>query len=429
MAIYITNPSSEIRIPGEYQLTDVYLSTPLHDQELSISALLIEINIYESIFKGVLSGSISLRDTSNLLSTFPICGYETIDMLFSCDNGNDTDWFHVFFRVYSVKNVVEITGSGKTYSLEFISVEYIMNQELVVDRSFSSMTASDIVNTVWSDTLGLLDKPIKIEETRGLIDMISPFWHPIKLIDWLCSRSVSRDRKGANYVFFETFDGFNFVSLETLVADIDDEKIDTFIYGARDIDGVEAANTVSEIQIDSNFDLIQNLALGMYSSTMVEHDIIKRSVKTYKFDYEKSFDSYEHLEDWSFLHEDVDEFKETYDSKRFLIPQHYQLFGGSVVGSRDTSIRERTLQARVSQLQQINTYKITLKLPGNIRTRAGDVIYLYYPSKGAEGAEDPLLSGHYLVLNVRNTMSMMRHDTVIEIAKDSYFGEIPSQGV
>ena len=40
-----------------------------------------------------------------------------------------------------------------------------------------------------------------------------------------------------------------------------------------------------------------------------------------------------------------------------------------------------------------------------------------------------LIAGHYLVLSVKNSISTVRHDTVIEIAKDSYFKEIPSQGV
>jgi len=184
---------------------------------------------------------------------------------------------------------------------------------------------------------------------------------------------------------------------------------------------------ISSVQIDSSFDLIQNLSLGMYSSNLISHDIIKRTVKRYNFDYKKTFDSYEHLEDWSFLHDDVESFKEVYDSKRFLVPQHYQLFGDDVVGN--SSLRERVLQLRVSQLQQINTYKMTIKIAGDITTRAGDVVYIHYPSKGGVDREDRLMSGKYLVLNVKNSLEMTRHETVLEVAKDSYFREIPSKGV
>jgi len=429
MAIQITNPSTQIRLPAQYNLTSVVLSTSLHKRELSIESIVMDINLYESIFNNTLSGSISIMDTENYISTFPICGYETLTFEFSGQTAEDRDFFSVSVRVYAIKNILEITSGGKSYSLEFISKEFLDDRELIISRAFNSLTASQIVKAVWDDTL-LSEKSISIEDTSGLLDMISPSWRPMKLIDWLCSRSVSIDRDGANYVFYETLDGFNYISLETLVSDIDDTLIDTFYYGAKDlqVDGhptPEAAYTVSNIQIDSSFDLIQNLSMGMYSSTMIEHDIVKRTVKTYRFDYEKSFDKYKHLEDWSFLHSDVDDLKEVYDSRNFLIPQHYQMFGEYSVSSRDTSKRERTLQTRASQLQQINTYKITLTLPGNIRTRAGDVVYLYYPSKGAEDTEDPLMSGHYLVLSVKNNMSMIRHNTTIEIAKDSYFREIP----
>ena len=56
------------------------------------------------------------------------------------------------------------------------------------------------------------------------------------------------------------------------------------------------------------------------------------------------------------------------------------------------------------------------------------MVYLYYPAKSSEGVEDHLMSGHYLVLSVKNNMSMTSHQTTIEIVKDSYFKEIPIRG-
>ena len=422
MAITITNPNTQIRLPSQYSMTSVILSTTLHKTELDISQLVVDINIFESVLGDVLSGNITIRDTENYISTFPICGYETVSLQFSARTEDKRDSFSVSFRVYSITNVIEITGGGKTYRLELISPEFLTTSEMLVSRAFQSQTASQIVNTLWKDTIQS-EKPLKIEETSGLLDVVIPSWKPLKTLKWLCGRAMSVDREGSNYFFYETLDGFNFVSLETLVADIDDTEIITYYYGTRDMPSrtggptPTAAYTVTDIQVDSSFDLIQNLSLGMYSNTMIEHDIVKREYKINRFDYEKSFDKYEHLEDWSFLHGDDDTFKEVYDSRKFLVPS-----------SRDSSKKERTIQARVSQLQQINTYKITLTLPGNIATRAGDVVYLYYPAKSSEGVEDHLMSGHYLVLSVKNNMSMTSHQTTIEIVKDSYFKEIPIRG-
>ena len=427
MAIYITNPQTQIKNPGQYEISDVYLTSPLN-LELSIFNLITHINIHESVFQNTMSGNVMVRDTANLISTYPICGYETLNVIFNCSDSRETDSFSLSFRVYSISNILELSGSGKTYTLELISGEFLTDIETSISRAFNSKSASEIVDKVWVDSL-LSEKSLRVEETRGLLDVISPYWSPFKLIKWLCSRSVSKDREGANYLFFETLDGFSFVSLETLVAEATGD-METYYYGAMGIGGnVNAAYTTEDVQVDSSFNLIENLSLGMYSNTMIEHDIVKKTIKTHNFDYEKSFDSYEHLDDWSLLHKDVSDFKEVYDSKKFFIPQHYQLFGEFEIGSRETSSREKALQVRASQLQQINIYKITMVLPGNIRTRAGDVIYLVYPPKGASGSEDPLMSGRYLVLSVKNTMSTARHLTTMEIVKDSYFGEIPSQGV
>ena len=64
-----------------------------------------------------------------------------------------------------------------------------------------------------------------------------------------------------------------------------------------------------------------------------------------------------------------DDFQNSHDSKRFLIPEHYSLFS-----ERESSNRERVLQIRASQLKQIDTFRLTIVIDGTLNIRAGDVI-------------------------------------------------------
>ena len=59
----------------------------------NISAMLIELNIFESVFSGSVTGSAVIVDTKNLIANLPIQGTERLSFLLSTkliDQGNDT---------------------------------------------------------------------------------------------------------------------------------------------------------------------------------------------------------------------------------------------------------------------------------------------------------------------------------------------------
>ena len=131
------------------------------------------------------------------------------------------------------------------------------------------------------------------------------------------------------------------------------------------------------------------------------------------------FNEHSHLEDYPLLDSQNDDFQNSHDSKRFLIPEHYSLFS-----ERESSNRERVLQIRASQLKQIDTFRLTIVIDGNLNIRAGDVIYLNYPSIESLDNEDKMLAGRYLVSSVKNTFDSGSHNTVLGLSKDSYLKDI-----
>ena len=50
-------------------------------------------------------------------------------------------------------------------------------------------------------------------------EIVIPNWNPFKAISFLASKAVAAnpDAKGANFVFYQTLQGFRFVSIETLM--------------------------------------------------------------------------------------------------------------------------------------------------------------------------------------------------------------------
>jgi hypothetical protein len=450
MAKFTTNPSDTI-VPGDFILHDISLSSPLNNN-ISLREILIELNLYESVFKHTLTGNMVLADTTNLLAVYPIVGYETFTITFDNPDITKSNPITKEFRIYNVSDY-NITGEQSAgYVLHFISEEFIINSHTKISKSYIGKNISDIVQSIYEDYIES-DKSLVIEETRNLHDVIIPNWSPFYSMTWLSSRGMSEEYNGANYFFFETLDGFNFVSLEGLIDEVrkdmglypDGTKM-KYIYGIKNVGEGDDYTMATNYMVDQTFNVLHNLSLGMYGNKLITHDIVRRSYTEYDFDYKETYEDYIHVEEnntsnntsenqqSTMLQSDtLDDFSEKYDSHRMMIPVHYQLYGGIRVPNRNTSHHERTIQSRVSQLQQLNTYKLVLTVPGDPHRRSGDLIYFECPNVGVsnsgEISEDVLYSGNYIVLAVRNKFSKESHETVLELVKDSYFTPLRKESV
>ena len=412
MAIHKHNPHRKRIEVGNYTISDIYLTSP-YNAPLSLVNTLVSLQLFEGILQHSVSGNLILLDTENLIASYPIVGYEKVNLVLK----SGSEWFEESYPIYSITDLTEQRGIGKGYTIQFISDEYLKNKQTTISRAFTGMSGSSIIKTIFDDSIES-DRQLTIEETSGILDFVSPFWEPFKVIDWICGRSSAKDSSSYDYLFFQTLEGYNFVSMGSLKEF--DSKI-TYVIGDGDIEPSTAKSgfMVQRVIWNSAFNMIENIASGMYSNKYIEHDIIKRKINIKTFDYNKVFNEHSHLEDYPLLDSQNDDFQNSHDSKRFLIPEHYSLFS-----ERESSNRERVLQIRASQLKQIDTFRLTIVIDGNLNIRAGDVIYLNYPSIESLDNEDKMLAGRYLVSSVKNTFDSGSHNTVLGLSKDSYLKDI-----
>ena len=69
------------QFPGDFSLKEVSLYSVYNNQKLDIKNLVLEINLYESIFSSTLQAEILLQDIGqNLISNLPIVGQERIQI-------------------------------------------------------------------------------------------------------------------------------------------------------------------------------------------------------------------------------------------------------------------------------------------------------------------------------------------------------------
>ena len=182
-------------------------------------------------------------------------------------------------------------------------------------------------------------KPFLVEPTRYKAEMIIPNWNPFKAISFLASKAVAAnpDAKGANFVFYQTLQGFRFVSIETLMLGgfrlfkekDDGEVIKEYPHLIRNAILGNATNdnsshipifkdtpesdptmkpfvasykympanmgenkqssyeAVTSYKLVESFDTKKNVALGMYANRVITHDLIQMKIDRKDFYYVK----------------------------------------------------------------------------------------------------------------------------------------------
>ena len=261
-------------------------------------------------------------------------------------------------------------------------------------------------------------------------------------MNWLAKRSMAENRDGANYMFYETRDGFHFRSLESLS---EEESVGIYRRSPTNVtDGnpdEEKYRTVNRIEIVNSFYMVANIPNGMYANRLVIHDMINRKSETLDYDYSKEYDKMTHIEDnkkrnnWrlsdnqnmsgqgssKMIHETADDFNTSPLSKQTLVSRF----------DDTNTYYEKTLQNRISQMQQLNNVKLYITISGDTTRRVGDVLDLELPSVEPvlDGAVpmDKLYNGRYLVTALRHKIDIASHLMVMEVVKDSYFSSLPTE--
>ena len=427
--------------------------------ELNVQAMLIELNIFEDIFSNCIYGNVVLSDGQGLIEKLPIIGDEYLRIRCGTPGFDESDKFYRTFRLYSVgdRNIVK-SDRLQQYTLHFCSSEAIVSTLIPISRTYSDR--ADVVvskifeeylllpRNVWGSDNG---QPAKdSEETTNLlvlgktsnsITFTSPMWSPLECINWLATKSIPANYKGANYLLFETNKQFVFGSVEQLVDQqlsaneivehyiykpanqADETRDSTFKYRKPDL-GTDY-RIVESFSIDNNFNTLENLQNGYYANKLYKFDVIKKDYTTHDFDYVAQFGDYKHIETIEgrtggpfFMNKTI----RNTDAKIMFYPSHPGLY--SDTKDNASEVIDRTMQNRLSLLNDLNNYKINVTVNGRSDIEVGNICRFDFPSISPKDEStvdgiDEYLGGLYLITAIRHKITPVKHMMLMELVKDS----------
>lgn len=467
--IYDTLDSGVLKKPGQYYLTDVYLvsySSPDGSNtadRVSILNLIGELNIYESIYNKTLSGSLFLIDTQNIVGKLPLTGNERLEFKLTTPSsiyGYDfTEKTGHPMYVYKVESRTGVNPRSQAYFIHFCSKEMMTNELIAIGNAQEESYDNIIGNIVKNPDFLNSAKNLFYEPTVGYHKEVFTRIRPFDAIDNISIKTRSQRFYNSGYYFYETSRGFNFRSLENMMAvAANTARPSVALFrpkpmniatpgGEKDIKGEMQA--VMDFQILDQFDTLKNLRNGIFCNKLITHDQLYKTYNEYIFNY---FDDYPNS-----FHTEYNIKDGTKDDSRGILPFYIRdgltladfpestLYFKSQTNSLhyinndvktpvEVPPQNEILQRRLTQRLALKTLRVQITVNGFTGIQAGDIVSFempsYTPANDIEPSDnDPYMSGRYLVTSVRHQVNIanQKHIMSLELQKDSVRRPYPQE--
>ena len=152
-----------IEFAGDYNLSSIILHNHANKgidkkhKGIDIKSLVQELNIYESIYKPAITGSVVIVDATNLINKLPIQGTERLSFKLSTPGAHKAA--HIVdcseerghpMHIYKLSNKRQVNEGTVVYTLHFCSREFLRNIRTRVSEAFSG-TLDQMVYKILGD--------------------------------------------------------------------------------------------------------------------------------------------------------------------------------------------------------------------------------------------------------------------------------------
>jgi len=404
---------------------------------------------YESILQDTIHASFTYVDLGtvgneklggkNAVDGLPIRGSERFSLSFKDNNGNELK-FHEDFNnplyVNDVTPLIDETTKSLT-QLHLVSKEYILNEKIRINKRMNGSISEHIEKILKKDEKYLFtQKDIHIENTVGEINESPKNKKPFYIMNELSKRGVSATNqtpgKSAGYFLFETYDGFNFKSIDGLLNQNPKLKV---IYNESSVDDLPAGYDVKALDYSrNNLNNVQRkLAIGAYTSRVLTFNPF-----TFQFNVGNP-QAFLFQEDDAYktggetLPKMNEEFNDETSKGDFSITSlKIEGIGGMQVGDTQTQLSKfKEIDFNVQQIlnQSFMRYnnlfcsQITITIPGDFSLRAGDAIFVDAPVVESDTKNDDVneeSGGLYIITDLAHYLSTDASFTKLNLVRDSF---------
>ena len=375
------------------------------------------IDYYESIESPSISMTVTFIDIDQILGREGITGGEYIDVTIK---DGEVDEFKITSKkqkliLNSVKNMITETNK-QVATLEFVSVEAIINETARVNKKFTGNVSSTVEELLKKDKKGIQSsKELEKDDALNSYSFVGNLKRPFDTIQWLCPKTQS-DKTEFGFLFYETLDGYKFKSIKSLL------EQDPITYTQTDKPGDQGFFKILQNNLNQTNDIGMNMRMGMYANRTLYVDIENQTFEEVDFKISQL-----NLKRPPKLLDGIEDFP-----TRLML--RVNDFGVAQKGAKKDEVQPLSELAVYQNKSYVRnnllfSQSINISIPLNTTLRAGDVINIKLPVKkddkgsktdsyGNERTNDP--SGKYLVSELRHVIGGGSAETQLKLIRDVF---------
>lgn len=201
--------------PSDYILEDFSIISAKLNSPLSITGLIGELAIFESLALPYLTGKVLIRDDARLYDGIEINGTETCRISLKCSMENSKT-ITKYFNFHSVASTTKTSDTVEILSLQLIETNAFNNSAISVNKAYKG-TADAIIKKILADHL-FIDNDDNTRSISGIAGpAVKPYQEPFKCIianktpfaacKWIMNKMTTS--MGLPYYLYSTLNGDN----------------------------------------------------------------------------------------------------------------------------------------------------------------------------------------------------------------------------
>ena len=468
-------PSITTRATGPGFISKMIVISNTDKSEFDVLSLGVPIQFkyYESLLQDVIYASVTYVDAGNgvvkdgknltAVTGLPITGSETVEISFRDVN---EEIIEVTLLINKVTEVFE--DSGKTMvTLDMNSKELFDNDKVRLNTRLDGKI-SDHIETILTDPEYLeTEKELHIEQTENNYNKIMNNKKPFYMMNYFSTLAIPSSgnpdapKNSAGYLLWETSKGFHFRSVDWLLNKDTNPKKKSIIYNETpDAGGIDIPEGYDmkalAFEKDNRNDIKSKLDQGAYSNRLI-------TFNPFNCFYEVTYPNADNTGPSGGGFGAPGSQKKTVHSGKelpVLNPKIKSAKGGKndfsrttfklldvgtlpagTGGERESDPKEqeqlkkseeenanpaKTLNQAIMRLNQLNTSKISITIPGDFSLHAGDTVFVDSPkldstktgSKNQDSLDDQS-GGLYIIRDLCHYMTSQETYTQINVVRDS----------
>lgn len=419
--------------PGEIEIEKFEITNYTRSKSVAttLTELCTEFSYYEDIYSPTISADFLIKDASGMINDLPVIGDEDIELSFH--NKLNPDYIDIKLRSYKIGNRARTNERSIDYPIFCTSERGVVDPKTQV-LSVSKGQISDYINKNFKGF-------VEVEPTQGQYRYVPTGESFFDTMTILAREAQSQNNPSSSYLFYETADGYHFVTLEYLFTKPTAKQ---YFYTLSNIerksDKFGDDQVISKLEFVQGNDLIENMQKGLYGNSIIAVDPLRKVSSSRTYDYfSGDFAKTKHLpQNPNRIQSNISSVTggssfardSQFANEKYFISDLSDVAELNYIKSfdplTDTYGRRRHLFSNLetTMFAQSESFKLRISIPGDSSRHAGDVIEVFMPENSQQESAlsqyDKYLAGRFLVVSVRHMMQANKeYVTIMECVKDS----------